>query len=437
MQVFGLTENTDFKALLEVECKEIFGLSPVVHQSIDDLRYVFSIFEVIDVVIVDIPLDSLKSRSLETLLTLNQHKIKKIYVYGDQAPDNKTFKFFYRTEIAELFEEVKRSSGPKLKSPESWTSVPVCTLIHFHSLPFDLYIKLSDQKYVKRVPAYEAVGAEILNSFSEKGISHLYCESKYKRDFSMMLINNMINKVDRTYSSHYLAQSAQDEVLKTTKEIIQSLGLTGRIIEVCQASIERMQVDVLKEKDQFSEYLLSLHNNPNLTFHFKLISLTNYIGTQIIMEMDLPLVEEQVSKFIFASYFCDMTIKNPAFLYHRKSEDAGALDLDEQNEVNFHALKASEMVAMKEISKEVALIIKQHHGSFSGIGFPLEKSNQLLPLSKVLIVSQDLAFSILSNMDMPALEVLKGILSKIRTESLHELLIILERSLGLNAKVTA
>ena len=436
MQVFVFTENIDFKSLLEVEGKDLFGARPVIHESIEDLKYVLSIFQSIDCLLIDIPIDTKKSSSVMDLVNVSRNRIKKTFLYGDENNFGSHFHFYYRSEISELFGEIKKEINPVSDLTEGWTSVPLRTLIHFESLPFDLYIKLSEQKYVKRVPAYESVGSDVIKALEAKGIGALYCERKYKRDFSMLLINNMINKVDKTYSSFKLDLTAQNEVIETTKEIIQNMGIPGRVMEVCEASVEKMVSEVMKGHDEFSEYLTHLQNDKNLNFHFKLISLTNYIATQLILDMGLPGGSEQVKKIVFASYFCDMTLKNPAFLYHRKAEDSGALNLHEQNEVNFHALKASELVAMKDIPKEVALIIRQHHGSFSGIGFPQEKSNQLLPLSKVLIVSQDLAFAILSNSEAPALEVFKSFLRKNKTENLQELLNVLENSF-LASKVSA
>lgn len=437
MQIFAYSENSDFKTLLEVECKEMFGVRPVIHDSIDDLKYVLSIFESIDFVVIDIPLDQKRSKQIEDSLILSHKKVQHIFTYGDKRAESSFFKFFRRSEIAELFEEMKRVGGSSTEIKQNWTAIPICSLVHFGSLPFDLYIRLSDQRFVKRIPAYEAIGTTLVDSLTAKGLSDLYCESKFKRDFSMMLINNMINKVDRTYSSYTLAHAAQDEVLKTTKEIIHNLGITGRVIEVCEASIERMEQDVMIRNDELSEYFQSLKQNPNLSFHFRFISLTNYIGTKLILDIYSHEAREQVNKFIYASYFCDMTLKNPGHLLHRKAEDSCALDLADQNEVNFHALKSSEIVASKDISKEIALMIRQHHGSFSGVGFPQGKSNQLLPLSKVLIVAQDLAFAILNNSEAPALDVLKRFIRENKAESLQDLLLVLEKAFSLDSIVTA
>lgn len=428
MQIFAYTECSDFQSLLEVECREITGVKPVIHTSVEDLKNILGIFPIIEVLIVDFPDEFTKIKELKDFLLKNAARIKKAMILGNEHGSLGNIRLFKRSEIPEMFEELRGVSSDSVPKT-GWTAIPMCTLIHFKSVPFDLYIRLSDQKFVKRIPAHEEIGQETLDALKEKGLTELFCEKKYNRDFSMMLINNMINKVDRPYDSFIEQLKAQDEVFGTTKEIIQNLGLSGRVVEVCETAIEKMCLDVLNEPDEFSAYLLAMKNDKNLAFHFKLVNVTNYLGTQLIMEMNLPNTDEQVKKFVFASYFCDMTLKNPAFHYHRKAEDSEALTLEEQNEVNFHALQASELVSSyKDSPKEVSLIIRQHHGSFSGIGFPQEKSNQLLPLSKILIVSQELAFSILTNADTPVFEVLKGFLKRHQSSGLTELLKVLEES---------
>lgn len=429
MQIFAYTECPQFEALLEVECKEITGHRPIIRKTIDELKSLMSIFQTIDLLVVDLPEDSMASIDLKLFINNSTSRIKQSLILGDDSFETPSIKTFSRMEISELFSSLKVYFRPAVLPDIGYTAIPLVTLIHFQSLPFDLYIKLSSDRYVKRIPAFEEVPLEVVDSLLLKGIKELYCERKFNRDFSMMLINNMINKIDRSYDSYEEEVRANNEVYQTTKEIIQSLGVTGRVVEVCDASIEKMMADVMSEPSVFSHHLMQLKKDKNLAFHYKLITLTNYIGTQLILEMELPKSEEQIRKFVFASYFCDITLKTPKLLHYRRSEEITNLSLEEQNEVNFHALKASEIVTKyKGATKELSLIVQQHHGSFSGIGFPTEKSYQLLPLSKILIVAQDLAFGILADEETPVLEVLKSFLKKNNCSGLEELMKSLEES---------
>lgn len=437
MQIFAYTESPEFQALLEIEVKDLTGARPIVRTTLDELKSLLDIFQSIEMLIVDLPENIADAMELKEFLLGSKNRIKKALVLGHESGANENIQAFRRIEISEMFHTLKSFYAPAETQKSGWTAIPLCTLIHFQTLPFDLYIRLSDNRFVKRIPAFEEVDKDLISSLETREVKELFCDKKHNREFSMMLINNMINKVDRPYSSIIEKLRANAEVFRTTKEIILNMGLNGRVIEVCESSVEQMCMEVLSESDTFSSYLLTLKNDDSLTFQYKLITLTNYIGTQLIMEMDRGNYHEEVKKFVFASYFCDMTL-NPDLLFHRKADDACALSLHEQNEVNFHALKASELVAnYKNMPKEVSLIIKQHHGSLSGIGFPVEKSEQLLPLSKILIVSQDLAHAILSDNSTPALEVLRKFLLQNRCKGLQELVNSLETCFQEKFKETA
>jgi hypothetical protein len=246
----------------------------------------------------------------------------------------------------------------------------------------------------------------------------------------MMLINNMINKLDRQYSSLTFRLDAFGEVFETTRDIIQSLGITGRVIEVCDSAIESLVSIISKDKNEFSEFLTHLKDDKKLAFQFKLINLTNYIGCQLINDMGMENPSDQVNKFVFASFFCDMHLKNQKLHFFRSADEVSTLQEVDQKTVLVHAIKAADLISKyKNAPQDVANIITQHHGSFTGIGLPNEKSSQLLPLSKVLIVAQDLAFCILLDMDTPALEVMRNQIKQNKYPSLSNLLECLEKSL--------
>jgi hypothetical protein len=434
MQIFAYSEHPEFQALLEVECKEISGARPLIRTTFEEINGLFNIFQTIDILILDYPEDNELKNQFLNFIKRSEGRIKKLFILGEADIEADYVQTFSRIEISELFESLRIHFNPELVPVFGWSAIPLCTLVHFEILPFDLYLKLSDSRYVKRIPAYEKVDIELTESLKAKGITDLFCEKKNNREFSMMLINNMINKMEKNYPSQIDKSESHDEVLSTTREIIQHLGLSSRVVEVCESAIETMCLDVLAEPNVFSGHLLNLKNNKNLSFQYKLISLTNYIGTQLITDMDMPKKDEQIKKLIFASFFCDISLKNPGFIYHRKSEDTSGISMKEENEVNFHALNASELVATyKHTPKEVSLIIRQHHGSFSGIGFPVTKSAELLPLSKILLISQDLAFAILADENAPVIDVLKQFLRRTFCSGLKELLIHLEDSLAKSA----
>lgn len=435
MQIFAYTTNSDFHELVNLECREIAGHQPVIHQSFEDLKSMFDIVQSIDLLLVDFPEDLTISTKIRDFISSHEKSIKNILVLGLENNFTENTKCFSRMAVSEFFEQMKMICGHNQLTPTDWTAIPISTLVHFHSVPFDLYIKLSSDRFVKRFPAFEEINKGLIDALLDKGLSDLYCEKKYNRDFSMMLINNMINKLDRNYSSISQKLNAFGEVFETVRDIIQNLGITGRVIEVCDSAIESLMSVVSMEKDEFSEFLNHLKEDKKLAFQFKLINLTNYIGCQLINDMKMENPDEQIKKFVFASFFCDMHLSNQKLHFFRTAEEVETLKEVDQKAILVHAIKASELILKyKNAPKDVAKIITQHHGSFTGIGLPSEKSSQLLPLSKVLIVSQDLAFSILLDIDTPALEVMRNQIKQNKYPSLSNLLECLEKNLGQSKK---
>ncbi|WPU67011.1 HD domain-containing phosphohydrolase [Peredibacter starrii] len=437
-QILAFTECPEFHALLEVECKELTGLRPMVHTEVEDLRGMLDLLQTVDVLVINEPENKKTLFDLRELVSTYHSNIKHIFILGEHSSDLKGVKFFQRIFISELFEAVKKSFAPIEKKVSGWTAIPLMAFTHFERLPFDLFVKLSDDKYIKRIPAYEEIQESLIHDFKKRGITDLFCEKEHNRDFSVMLINNMINKLDKDYDSIDTRITAGNDVFITTREIIQNLGIASKVITVCEAAIERITQDIYPEKNKFGAYVRSLKEQSSLEFQYRLIELTSFIGAQLIEDMNFFNKQDQMKKLVFASYFCDMTLSNPTHIHYRRPEATEKLGLEEHNKINFHALRASELVSTyKDTPKEVGLVIRQHHGSFSGIGFPAQKSSELLPLSKILMISQDLAYAILTDERNNALEVLRDYVRKHHSGGFQELLELVERTMGQNLKESA
>ena len=438
VQVFAFTEYSGFQALLDVECREITKHRAITHNSLSELREMMEIFSEIDVLIIDEPEDPKRCHEIINFLGEFEGRFKRVLILGEKITPRGVMKRYRRIDIAELFEDLKTIVNPDYKEEDGWAPISISTLAHFQNLPFDIYVKISPERYVKRIPAFEDIDEEVLKNFTSRGVEDLFCESRHNREFSRMLISNMVDRIEQEYDTLDEKFKAHNEVFLTTRQIIQELGLSTRVIEVCESAIERITQDVMVSRDQFSGYLTALKNNPELAFHYKLVELTSFVAAQLINGMDMENKTDQVRKLVFASFFCDMTLSQPEFIHIRRADQIENRTLEEVNEINFHALKASELVlSYRNTPKEVALIIRQHHGSFSGIGFPKQRSSDLLPLSKILLISQDLAYDILVEQEGSVLDVLKSFARKHQHSGFQELLHLLEGNVGRNLQELA
>ncbi|MFP5384925.1 MAG: hypothetical protein ACLGHN_02515 [Bacteriovoracia bacterium] len=427
-QIIAFTTRLEFKTLLDIECKTLTGFSPVVKDTVDDLSSLLGLFADIDILILDEPPVEKDYKFLLDAISVKEEDIKSIIILGNKNIDLKNSRFFPQQEVGSLIEHLKTLLTPVENASCQYISVPSDSLIHFKVLPFDLYVKIGENKYIKRIPANEDIEESTVEGFKAKGILELYFEKKFNRDFSLMLLNNMINKVEKQYTSESDKLKARSEVFSTTKEIVKSVGLPPRVVQVCESMMESISEDVLKGKDRLSNYLSQMKGQSHLNFSFRFVELTSFISTQILDAMEIPGKEEAIKKVVFAAFFCDISLSDEAQLDFRSEEGLRDLWPEDLKVVREHALKASQLVEKyKNAPEGAATIILQHHGSPQGIGFP-SYSPDLLPLSRCLIGSQELAYALLKNPESTLGSVVSGVIESFKGTGIEEYLVVFKNS---------
>lgn len=427
-QIVAFTKRLDFKTLLDIECKSLTGFAPVVKDSVDEFQSMLGLLGDIDVLIVDQPPVIGDYNFLLKAITEKGSSIKNIIMLSNENSDLKNSTVFALDKVESLITHLKTLVAPDAKEAIGYISVPTDALIHFKLLPFDLYIKISEGKFLKRIPANEDIDESTVQAFKAKGVTDLYFERKHNRDFSLLLLNNMINKVEKDYTSADEKQKAVNEVFVTTKELVQSVGLPPRVIEVCESVMESISLDVMKGKDKLSNYLSQMKVQSNLNFQFRFVELTSFIATQIVEHLNDSDKEEQIKKIVFASFFCDISLSEVGHLDYRTEESIKDLWPEDKKAILEHALKSSQIASKyKNAPVDSDVIIKQHHGSIDGIGFK-DASGGTLPLSRCLMAAQELAFAILKESDKPAETVINNVVSRFAGTPIHSYLVLFEKS---------
>ena len=428
-QILALITSPELRHVLESECKGLTGFGPVIHDNLDDLDSTLSILLSSDVLVMERPSDEKKSANFLQKITSGKYQIRNVILVGWQYRElnhARSISFAALDLLGENLKECLKTVGPI-----GWAKLPLHALYHFKQLPFDLFLKVSEDKYIKRIPADETVEAETIQSFHNRGIEELYFERQHIKDFSRLLISTLMQKAQVEHEDIDRQLKARGEVFLTVKDIVQGMGLNPKVVSVCETLMSGMIMELSRSKDDFALYVDRLKNNPDLTFHHRFVELTCFIGGQLIFAMQELDRQEQLKRYVYAAFFCDITQSKPEFIHCMSAEGLEKLALNDRAEVEEHALWAANMINKnKTIPPEVSTIIQQHHGSMGGVGFPLKKASSLVPLAKCLIISQELAYALLMDSQTPAMEVLKNISKKNSKSSLSELIKVLEQNLG-------
>lgn len=425
--IFVFTQRPELRMLLDTQFREFVGVAPVTKDSIYEFQSILGLFPEINLVIIDPPPGE-NGGGLYPVMASRGKDIKNVWIL-DEEQGYKGFEYFGKNNAESLLAKIRSYFNQSEAKVDGYISISIDSFVHFKLLPFDLYIKLGEDKYVKRIPAHEPITDDFLHGLKSKGVTELYFEKKYNRDFSVMLINNMINKVETNYTSDAEKFKAKSEVFLTTKEIVQSVGLPTRVIEVCQSVMDSITADVTRDKNKLSSYLDSMKHNKSQNFQFRFVELTSFLATQLVETLDDKLNIENVRTIVFCSFFCDIALKEEGHLELRTEESLKDLWPEEREQVLCHAHKASEIVSkFKNAPKGAAEIVRQHHGAVDGKSFPRLCEEGVSPIAKCLMAANILAFELLKNPEKSPGEVVAGLVKLNTNSPLHSYFMHFESS---------
>jgi hypothetical protein len=428
-QVLIYTKREEFRSYLDSECLNIRECFPVFYDNMGDLETILELFPKVDVLIADASQGPEEFEQLYHFVKDRKDKITHILLVSDKESDAYT-RVFNSTDWSSLLQHLKVILGENETPKEGFVGIPLDCLIHFKVMPFALFLNVSPGKFIKRIPAFEPIDVDVIESYRERGVNEFFFERHYGKDFTMMLMTNMINRVELEYSSEAEKEHAVSEVFGTVRDIIASIGLKPRVIELCNTLMAQVIDDVDKGKGvQALSYLEKLRSRPELDFNYRMIQLTSFIATQILEGRSRAHKNDEIKAVIFSAFFCDMGLKNPEYVHHRNSQDVARLPEEDREEINWHANHSASMVELSKIgSPEAVTIIRQHHGDLYGTDIPSDVHPEVLDLSKCLMASQELAYALLTHAEDNLWKVYKEVLRQHKGAPLEEYLTVYEGS---------
>ncbi|MEQ1666309.1 MAG: hypothetical protein ABL927_13140, partial [Bdellovibrionales bacterium] len=143
----------------------------------------------------------------------------------------------------------------------------------------------------------------------------------------------------------------------------------------------------LQEKDSLAKFLKTLQSN-QLSYAYAHSYLCSLILHKVVGSFDWN--SQQVRDTLtHVAYFHDISLKESALMEINSTKDLDVNklnDADKKTVLN-HALQSSIILErFPNIPSNVVTIIKEHHGSKTGVGFPDDLSISLTAISMMFIV---------------------------------------------------
>lgn len=191
--------------------------------------------------------------------------------------ENSTFK--------EIESAIEKASGFNAKiSTERFRRLRLTTFLKVNSVTTDLYLKISETKFVKILNKNEMYSSDIILKYQNRGVQYLYVESsEFQNLFSYFqsVLRLSLNTIDTDFK---LLRDIQLSSIGLVHEAIEVLGFSAEVFELTQ-SITISNLKFLKKMNCGLYELVEgvIKQNNYLYEHSLLIS---YVAIEIARKMD-------------------------------------------------------------------------------------------------------------------------------------------------------
>ncbi len=293
--------------------------------------------------------------------------------------------------ILQKYEEIKDTFTTNLhsvkRSPSEYVGFNLALLKAMDTAFCDIYLKLSEQKYLKVFNKKTEVAKEDIEKYQNKGIEKLYIE----RESIELFVSDIANHIQTIFLDENLPEEQKTiNVFDIVQNTIVSLGLSKSVIKVAAKSVEQT-LDLMGSLEDLTSFYNRLfqHSDSFLTKHSIALS---YVSAGLLSKTKWDSHESRV-KISLASFLHDFSIDNMRI-------DERGVDLNpfEEKAFDSHAHDAAEVLSeVPEIPEDVNSIIRDHHELPDGTGFPrgLTGTN-IKPLVSVFILSHEVVCSMLT-----------------------------------------
>jgi len=263
--------------------------------------------------------------------------------------------------------------------------IKLSTLRIFSKLSYDLYLKISDEKFIQVAKQGNDDLNSIIDHYKAKGIDHLYLkEFDYTRyletakEIIMASTEDQRNKRDQKVTTVQIF----DFAFQISREQLSTIGVTRIQEEIVHSAMANLIEEIKEDKKLFSMVKDFFDTKNYMSEHSLLII---YLSSMILKKMGWS-NEQTLTQVIYAGFFHDIFIPEDL----ARVQDINLLTTQtHKDKVLQHISNAAKLLeSIKGLNNDAHRMIKEHHEKPDGTGFPHGlKANQLPPLSCVFITA--------------------------------------------------
>lgn len=287
------------------------------------------------------------------------------------------------------------------------------------SVPVDIYLKLSENKYVRVINQNEHLTLPTLNKYKQKGVDNIYIEiSQYP-----VLLTHYIDKLSGDLHNRRLASNTEVRDHKQACKLIYDHMAALQISETILESGKKLIDQSLENFSTQSGIMDSIERIVQVdNYYFDHSVAIAYLATAICKESDWT-SPETLRKLVIAALFHDLSLEK---IQHIAWDKLLKIDIDNSTSLNRrtkgllldHAKLSAELLKQNKCSlPDIEKIIEQHHERPDGSGYPKGLSHsQIFPLAAIFILAEEFVSNYFLDVDEPSAEQIMARLAPIYAE---------------------
>lgn len=261
------------------------------------------------------------------------------------------------------------------------------SFLKINSIACDIYLKLSNDKFVRIIKKDEVFSTSFIQKLILKGVTNFYVYQSELSAYGTNITNTFygVLKSKKFKSDEALKSQITNKAIEIIKNSLIKCGFNSTILKVAD-EVASLQLEMIKNSPELTSYLEKYQNFSKInTEHTRLVS---YIVVGILKELNWD-SDATLQKMCTAALLHDITMSEELI---KKLNTIDSLeDLSEEDgKLYYRHPEESAQVAkyFESIAVGVEQYVIEHHELPNGKGFPkkLNYSN-IHPLSAVLHLS--------------------------------------------------
>lgn len=289
-----------------------------------------------------------------------------------------------------------------LEVPE-YFPIPLRIFNQMTETDFDIYFRTKktefEYEYFKIIEKDTEIEPGLLLKYMNEGVEHLYVDAAQRLSFISIASREIVSELNRSdITTEEKLEIVSQGMGIVAEEIFESDDISENVAKIsasCIKAIRQTIQDVPKLKN-----ILQMLMESKSDYCYKHSVIATYVATQIIDNISWG-SDEQKKKVAFAFFFHDIYLLQVYKKYPKAMNEEDLLfndDVEDEDKqiVLEHAKKAGHLVkTFPKCPMGADMIVTQHHGMTSGEGFAVNYKDDISPLSKIMIISEEVAYNIL------------------------------------------